>query len=549
MNDEIQHGTAATQASLERLTRSVPADEPQPPVSSRELLTLALMVILSDITIYRSAGFAGVAAFAAGMILLLPIGGVGIRPLPVTWGIAALLAGTAVRLAWCGSGLSVVIGIALLVCFAMSLHGQPPWLIHAAVFASQTFAAGHRGLNYYWNSLSRVRPRASTQGGLAIVLPAITLLVFGTLFLLANPNLFESVSASLSEIISNCRLWLSEYSPHALDILFWISAVWIGTGLLRPCVAQPAIDQTSDSPDEQTNPVPHANLADEPEPAPLFAAYRNTLVVVTVLFAVYLIFEFATLWFREFPEGFHYSGYAHEGAAWLTVALALATVLMSVMFRGRVLRDARIGTLRTLSWIWSFQNVLLAISVFNRLGIYINFNGMTRMRTIGVLGVSAVLVGFILVLRKIARGHTFRWLIRRQLWTVALAGYAYAVLPVDALIMRHNVHQILAGDLAPCVQISVHETSAEGILQIFPLMQCTDETIREGITAILAQHHEQLKAASHARETSGWTAHQFADAILLRRLEESSRDLSVYGNSERRSEAIQEFADFAWQWY
>ena len=67
-----------------------------------------------------------------------------------------------------------------------------------------------------------------------------------------------------------------------------------------------------------------------------YAAVRNTLACVIGLFAVYLAFEFATLWFREFPKGFYYSGYAHQGAAWLTAALALGMrplqVLVHVVF-------------------------------------------------------------------------------------------------------------------------------------------------------------------------------------------------------------------------
>lgn len=39
------------------------------------------------------------------------------------------------------------------------------------------------------------------------------------------------------------------------------------------------------------------------------------------------------MWFRPFPTGFHYSGYAHEGAFWLTVALAMATITLSLSGR------------------------------------------------------------------------------------------------------------------------------------------------------------------------------------------------------------------------
>jgi len=55
--------------------------------------------------------------------------------------------------------------------------------------------------------------------------------------------------------------------------------------------------------------------------ADYFEAFRNTLVTLIALFAVYLVFEISTLWFHEIPQGFYYAGYAHEGAGWLTAAL------------------------------------------------------------------------------------------------------------------------------------------------------------------------------------------------------------------------------------
>ena len=45
--------------------------------------------------------------------------------------------------------------------------------------------------------------------------------------------------------------------------------------------------------------------------------------------------------------------------------------------------------------------MVLALAVFNRLFIYISFNGMTRMRIVALYGMSAVAVGFVLVVWKI----------------------------------------------------------------------------------------------------------------------------------------------------
>ena len=123
-----------------------------------------------------------------------------------------------------------------------------------------------------------------------------------------------------------------------------------------------------------------------------------------MLFACYLGFELYYLWMREIPEGFYYSGYAHEGAAWLTVALAISTFTLGFIFHGALLAHPRIDTLKKLTWIWSAENFLLALCVYHRLYIYIGYNGMTRMRVVALFGIAAVVGGFALVVWKVLKG-------------------------------------------------------------------------------------------------------------------------------------------------
>ena len=154
---------------------------------------------------------------------------------------------------------------------------------------------------------------------------------------------------------------------------FCIAALLLGVGLLRPALPLRTVGPTSN----------FAELAPGQAASPWYAVFRNTLVTLIALFLAYLVFEFTTLFQREFPDGFYYAGYAHQGAAWLTLALALATGLLSLIFRRSMSRDPRVGWVRQLAWAWSGLNLLLAIAVYNRLMIYVGFNGMTRMRMIG----------------------------------------------------------------------------------------------------------------------------------------------------------------------
>jgi hypothetical protein len=337
--------------------------------------------------------------------------------------------------------------------------------------------------------------------------------------------------------------WIERLSLTWMEVVFWVFAAWVAIGLLRPVVQRSVLARVS------TDGRPASDKVPTPAEAPLYPALRNTLLALIVLFVVYLVFEFNTLWFRVFPEGFYYAGYAHEGAAWLTASLALATIVLSLIFRGGVLRDPRLPRLRRLAWIWSAENLVLAATVYNRLSIYVAFNGMTRMRTIAVFGVSAVVAGVVLVVWKIVSNHDFVWLLRRHLAALALVIYLFALTPVDAMVHTYNVRRVLAGDLAPSVQISVHPIDAEGFFVLPPLLESDNEIIREGIRAMLAERAIQLERSAQQPDQPHWTAFQLADRLLSERLHAMRADWAPYLDPSKRTAALDRFDEYVYQWY
>ena len=521
--------------------------EDERPVRWRELIAVILVVALADVTIYRGHGFSGYAALFAGIPLLLLFGAPpgrtlsGQRHWKSIWLVGILLVVLAGRMAWYGWELNIVSGLALLVAFALALSGLVPDMLEIVVFPVRMMLGGLLGLAHYTRSARRPNWKWSRVSWLGVALPLVTFVAFSVLFVLANPDLVDSFGKRIEQIFNAFRDWLIEFAPHPLRIAFWCMMAWIAVGMLRPLLSRPLLAELAGR--------QGTGKTGAPTRAPLYAACRNMLVMVIILFATYLVFEFKTLWFRVFPAGFYYSGYAHQGAAWLTVALALATVVLSSVFRGAILHDPRRRSLRRLAWIWSLENVLLAIAVYHRLYIYIGFNGMTPKRIIGIFGISAVLVGFLLVLWKIARNRSFLWLVRRHLWTVALAVYLYSVTPVDVIVVQYNVRRILSGDSAPSVQISAHAISSEGILFLSPLLQCQDAVVREGVRALLAERHEKIEALAQVRQAEGWTSFQLADLLVLGQLRAVQDQLVPYQNVQLRAEARKRFDQYAYQWY
>jgi hypothetical protein len=378
---------------------------------------------------------------------------------------------------------------------------------------------------------------------LNLLLPLAAVALFGMLFVMANPDLARSVAQSVERSYTWLAEWTSGLAENWLEFVFWIAAAYLAIGLLRPLVPSRSAAGAGGTA------IVDAEIVEHAQSSALYVPLRNMLLGVIGLFAIYLVFEFQTLWFREFPKGFHYSGYAHQGAAWLTAALVAATLVLSLIFRGHVLRDSRVARLRQLAWIWSGLNLLLAVTVYHRMSIYIDFNGMTRMRTIGLFGITTVIAGFVLVLWKIHFNRDFLWLIQRQLWALTVAIYFYAMTPVDTLVHSYNVRQILAGDVAPCVQISVHPNSAEGYLVLTPLTESRDPIIREGVRALLAEQEIAAHHRAAKRAKLGWTSYQLSDRLLLEKLRDNNRAWKGYANESHRKAALQQFHKYAYQWY
>jgi hypothetical protein len=535
----LEQPTLATQVPEKESTR----DQPPARVDLRELLAVLGLVVLADLTIYRGHGFAGAAGLFVAATALLALGAPHRRMTIALGAIEGLVLVLAAALAWCGSIGQVVLGAALVVAFAMTLSGMMAYVPHLFAFACLTCATCGAGLAKQLQALERASGLVPRATWIKVVLPLAAVIVFGTLFVCANPDEARIVGEWLTRFGNAVWDTIRNFSPTVMEVLLWVAAAWIGGGLLRPLVRLPAFRETA------------AIAAEESEPATsstktlLYAAFRNLLVAVIVLFAVYLVFEFNTLWFRVFPKGFYYSGYAHEGAAWLTAALALATIVLSVIFRTGALRDAGLGRLKKLAWIWSAENVLLAVAAYHRMHIYIGFNGMTRMRVVGLLGMTAVLVGFLLVVWKIAHGRGFVWLVNRQLWTLAATFYLYAVLPVDMLAHSYNVRRILAGDPAPSVQISVHPIDSGGVLALPPLVHSSDEIIREGVRALLAQRALQVDALERDRALTNWTSFQLADRLLDEHLDTMRSDWAEFVDPAKCAAALERFRAYAYQWY
>ena len=222
---------------------------------------------------------------------------------------------------------------------------------------------------------------------------------------------------------------------------------------------------------------------------------------------------------------------------------------VALIFRGRTLHDPRRAALQRYAWLWTFENLLLAVAVYNRLLIYVGYNGMTMMRTIGFFGITIVVVGVLLVVIKIRSDRSFWWLLRAQSVALALGVAIFSITPVDYIAHHYNVSRILAGDLRPSVMIAVKPIDDEGYFPLMQLLSIEDEIIREGVLAMMANRQTEIESFADDKPWH-WTKYQADKYLLYEQLSAQEKKWTAYRQDAKlQKDKLNAFQSYAMQWY
>src|SRR6185436_8818189 len=135
----------------------------------------------------------------------------------------------------------------------------------------------------------------------------------------------------------------------------------------------------------RSNAVEVAEATSEASAASLAIA-RNALVALNGLFLLYNALDATYLWAGAPPPGVSERAYAHQGAAWLTLALFVLTAVVGVLFRGALAHDPRARLSRLLAYAWLAQGGVLALGTFRRIAIHVSASGLSNIRILGIAG-------------------------------------------------------------------------------------------------------------------------------------------------------------------
>ena len=483
-----------------------PRRAPWRPLQRRELIGVGLAVLLVEVAWLGPEGLAtggaGLAvAFAAFPALLVATA----RPRRMSRRLVALLVGAglvSLRCLVAPNWVAVLSGLGLTFAIAVALRAPHttggPWL--------RCLGRSVVALPSRLGRLAASRPRLSSRiphpsGGPALLLPALLSLLFIGIFALANPFVGE-VFAELGTLFGHLEL------PAAGRLFAWAVALLATLLLVRPSVIRAG--RRPQAPVVEATPT-RRELA------------RNTMVALNAVFAAYLMLEAVTLARGAPPEGMTTQDFAHRGAFWLTVALALLTTVVGVLFKGPLGRDPGARVARRLALGWALQGLVLAGLTYGRIVLHVRASGLSDLRIVGFFGTTLVVLGVLLVIAKVHGERPVGWLLDRQTDAFAVALVLYAVLPTHRLAAEANVARLRAGDDAPLLHAWAQATELESALAWLPLVESDDPVIRQSVAALLLGMRDELRR--EARTETRWRERDLLSGPVRERLEAESAAL------------------------
>lgn len=431
--------------------------------------------------------------------------------------LAAMIAAVSARLAWCLSAATVFAGFALVAAFAVALRARRATVLEtaASVLCAVPRLPGR--------ILALVTGVCGAVGGTAlrrtkvlpIVVPLALTALFAGVFALANP-VVGSVVARTWTRIAGFGL------PSAYQLVIWVAAAIASVPLLRPALVFRKDDDT-------------LAVSDVASSTSLLVA-RNALVALNAIFAAYNALDVAHLWAGSPPSGMSTQAYAHHGAVWLTVALAMLTAVVSVLFRGSVATDPNGKLARVLGFAWIAQGGLLATGTYRRIGIHITTSGLSSLRIAGIMGTTVVVLGLFFVAYKLFARRSTMWLVRRQLDSVAVALVLFAIAPTHLLGARLNVERVSRGEYRPLVHIYEQAREEESAAALLPLLDHPDVRVRQGVACYLQLEHGSLR---HERaRPSSFFARDLASARAFTALDARARDLEELVGTREKNPSV-----------
>ena len=501
-----------------------------------ESMALVFLTFIADWCLYHHVGSAGlgVLVLISGIVLHgLRARSNGIRSVVLS----SMLALLVVTLLWSPWWLPVILSIATLLLLSITLW-EPDWSL---------LESGWNAVIAPFQAIPRLFAHAGNTTKLApgtcripripvrvILVPLMVTALFLLVFMSANP-VIDMIFSLITSVLQSSIISIPDYL-NLFRLSFWIIFLLAFAVLIRP-LCRSALVATSLS-----IPVVRGAVDSTQRDNLNYLTALTTLISLNLLFFIYNAIDAIYLYFKAtLPAGMNWSEYTHAGCGWLTFALFLSSIVLGTIFWNRLNFHPRGGFLKKLGYIWIAQNAVLGVGALRRLHLYIDYSGLTHLIITGLYGSLLVMVGLVIMARKIQRNYSAIWLLRRYVTAFYLGLCVLAITPYGYVCAAYNVPRALEDKPRALWPILLKDLPPDALPHAIKLIdyQRSDgdpsktSAVQKGIAAIMLDYADQIKL----NQERPWQGRALSAAWALKHIEPYEGDLRSQIRYPREAEA------------
>ncbi len=164
----------------------------------------------------------------------------------------------------------------------------------------------------------------------------------------------------------------------------------------------------------------------------LLLVFLNGMLMVLNSIDIYWV------WFNFKWDGTILKQFVHEGTYLLIFSILLSIVIVLYFFRANQNFNPKIKRLRTLSYIWIAQNIILCISVGIRNYWYIDYFNLAYKRIGVIIFLLITIYGLYTVYLKLKHKKSFSYLLSKNTFSILSILLFFSLFNWDVLIAQYN---------------------------------------------------------------------------------------------------------------
>lgn len=164
------------------------------------------------------------------------------------------------------------------------------------------------------------------------------------------------------------------------------------------------------------------------------------LLSLNILLVVVNVFDIYTVWINFKFEGQTLKTFVHEGTYMLIVSILISMGIILFFFRNNLNFYKFNSKLKSLTYFWIIQNIILSMSVFMRCYHYINNFGLAYKRIGVIVFIMAVIIGLITIYNKVKHIKTVNYVLRVNILSIFILLNGLTFFNWDLIIAKYNIN-------------------------------------------------------------------------------------------------------------